>query len=120
MSNQKKIDHRWFLWFGLGVVAVGALVAFLTPASFAPGSSLAGKRITVSVDTNGTTWLGGAPLPTAKIRNAAFSALGTVGVKANFSLPPAYVNGTGASKAADTLASMYRAGLLTTNQTPKP
>ena len=110
MSNRKKFDYRWFPWFGLGVVVVGVLVALLTSTR-----SLASKRITVSVDTNGTAWLGGAQLP-PKIRNAAFSALGTVGVKAKVSLPAAFANGACASKAADALASMYRAGLLTTNQ----
>ena len=74
---------------------------------------------TVSVDTNGTAWLGGAQLP-PKIRDTAFSALGTVGVKAKFSLPAAYADGTSASKAAEMIASMYRAGLLTTNQPHNP
>jgi hypothetical protein len=60
-------------------------------------------------------WLGGAQLP-PKIRDAAFSALGTVGVTAKFSLPAAYTDGTSANKASDAIASMYRAGLLTTNQ----
>ena len=114
MSNRKKFDYRWFLWFGLGVVVVGVLVSLLTLRR-----PLASKRITVSVDTNGTAWLGGAQLP-PKIRRAAFSALGTVGVKARVSLPAAFANGASASKAADTLASMYRAGLLTTNQPHNP
>ena len=114
MSSRKKFDYRWLLWFGPGVVVVGVLVVLLT----SPGSS-ASKRITVSVDTNGTAWLGSAQLP-PKIHKAAFSALGIVGVKARIALPPAYANGASANKAADTLASMYRAGLLTTNQPHNP
>ena len=114
MSHRKQFDRRWFLWFGLGVVIVGVLVALLTSTR-----SLACKCITVSVDANGTAWLGGAPLP-PKVRYATFSALGTVGVKADVSLPAAFANGPSATKGADTLASMYRAGLLATNQPPNP
>ena len=75
--------------------------------------------LTVSLDSNGTAWLGGAQL-SPKIRNAAFTALGKVGVKAEVSLPAAFANGAGASKGADTVASMYRAGLLTTHQPQNP
>jgi hypothetical protein len=114
MSNRKESVYRRFLWFGLGVVLAGVLVALPTSTR-----SLASKRITVSVDTNGTAWLGGAQLP-PKIRNPTFYALGAIGVKAKVSLPAEFANGASASQAADTLASVYRAGLLTSNQLPNP
>jgi len=114
MNNRKKFDHRWFLWFGLRLVVVGALIALLTSTR-----SFVRQRITISVDTNGAAMLGGAHLP-PKICNAAFSALAALGVKAKVSLPAAFADRASASKAADTLASMYRAGLLTTNQPHNP
>ncbi len=115
MSKRTKFDHRWFLCLGLAVVVVGVLVALLTAPRYSIPITVPRVGFTVSVDTNGTVWLGGVQLP-PKIRDAALSALGTVGVTAKFSLPAAYADGTSASKAADTIASMYRAGLLTTNQ----
>ena len=114
MSKRKQFDYRWFLWLGLGVVVAGVLVALLTSTI-----SVTSKRIPISVDTNGTASLAGAQLP-PKIRDTAFSALGTVGVKAEVLLPAAFANEASASKAADTLATMYRAGLLTTNQPRNP
>jgi hypothetical protein len=117
--KRKKFDYRWFLCWGLAVVAVGVLVALLTSPRYSIPVTVPGAGFTVSVDTNGTAWLGGAQLP-PKIRDGAFSALGAVGAKARFSLPAAYADGTSASKAADMIASMYRAGLLTTNQPNNP
>lgn len=106
----EKLPSDWFLWLGLGVVVVGVLVALLPSAK-----SLVNKPITVSLDTNGTAWLGGVPLP-PKIRHSTFSALATVGVRARFSLPVVWANSASADKGADTIKSMYRARLIAANQ----
>ena len=119
MSKRTKFDYRWFLRLAPAVVVVGVLVALLTSPRYSIPVTVPRAGFTVSVDTNGTARLGGAQLP-PKIRDAAFSALGRVGVKAKFSLPTAYADGTSASKAADMIAGMYRAGLLTTNQPNSP
>ena len=115
MNNQKNFHYRWFLWLGLGVVTIGVLVALLPSAKTLPR-----KRITVSVDTNGTARLGGVPLPTTTIRDAAFSALGSVGVKAQLTVPATFTNKTQENNVVETLKSMTRAGLFTTNQPPNP
>jgi hypothetical protein len=119
MSKQKKFDYRWFLCLGLAVVVIGVFVALLISPRYSIPVTVPRARLTVAVDTNGTAWLGGAQVP-PNIRDVAFSALGAVGVKASFSLPAAYADGTSASKAADMIASMYRAGLLTTSQPNSP
>jgi Sec7-like guanine-nucleotide exchange factor len=114
MNDRKPSQYRWFLWLGLGVVSIGILVALLPSAKTLPR-----KRVTVSVDTNGTARFGGVPLPTI-IRDAAFSAVGSIGAKAKFAVPATFTNKTQESNVVETLKSMTRAGLFTTNQPPNP
>ena len=116
MNDQKTFNYRWHLAIIIVVVAVGVFSVVLT------SSKPAGpKLITVSMDTNGTARIGGVPLANTNIRDAAFLAMGAVGVKAGFAPPAsAMTNMTHASNMLETLQSMTRAGLFSTNQPPNP
>ena len=113
MSNETKSGYWWFLWLCVAVIGLAALMVFsLSSKSTTPTT----RRVTITMATNGTARLGGVPLPTATIRDAAFSALGSVGVKAQLTVPAK----TPYSNVIETLKSMTRAGLFTTNQPPNP
>lgn len=115
MSTQTQFGNRWFLWIGLALITVAVAIVLITSWMSSPP-----KRLTVSVDTNGTARLGGVPLPGTNIRAAAFSALVAVGVKAQLTVPATFTNKAQESNTFETLKSMTRAGLFTTNQPPNP
>ena len=101
------------LWFSVTLIGVALLVVI---ATWKPKGS---GRITVTTDTNGTARLQGIPLPTTNIRDAAFKAAGAAGIKASLTVTTP-TNAAQESNLVETLQSMSRAGLFTTNQRPSP
>jgi len=110
MGNETKSGYWWLLLLGIAVIGLAALMVFSL------SSKPTTRRVTITMDSNGRARFGGVPLPTATIRDAAFSALGSVGVKAQLTVPAK----TPYSNVIETLKSMTRAGLFTTNHPPNP
>jgi hypothetical protein len=116
MNEQKTLNCRWHLGMIFAIVALGAFAVLLTSSK-----PVRPKLITISMDTNGTARIGGVPLANTNIRDAAFAAMGVVGLKAGLAVPAAaFTNKTQESNMLETLQSMTRAGLFSTNQPPNP
>jgi hypothetical protein len=117
MSNETKSGYWWFLWLCVAVIGFAALmVFFLLSKSTTPTT----RRVTITMDTNGTARLGGVPLLTTNIRDGTFATMGALGVKAGLLVPTTSTNKTQESNLLETLKSMSRAGLFSTNQPPNP
>ena len=114
MSNETKPGYRWFLWLGAATIVLAAAIVFVM--SSRPTTP---RRITVTVDTNGAPRLGGVSLLNTNVRDRTFGAMGALGIKASLTVPP-ITNDTQASNVLETLKSMSRAGLFSTNQRPNP
>ena len=70
------------------------------------------------MDTNGVAQLGAVPLASTNIRDGVFRSMGAVGLKAGFIETGVYTDETQRSNALETLKSMTRAGLFSTNPQP--
>ena len=115
MSTQIESRFRWFFWVGATIiVVVAAIVALILSKPTAP------RRITLRVDTNGVTRLGGVPLLSTNIRDGTFAAMGALGLKASLTVPPLTNGDPRVSNVLETLQSMSKAGLFSTNQPPNP
>ena len=117
MSNETKSGYWWFLWLGVAVSGLAAIMMFfMLSRPTTPGA----RRVTVTMDSNGTARLGGVPLLTTNIRDGTFATMGALGVKAGLLVPNTPTNKTQESNLLETLKSMSRAGLFSTNQPPNP
>jgi hypothetical protein len=100
----------------VGVIfALIILAVFTLPAKKATPHRL----LKVTVDTNGVARLNGIPLASTNVRDAAFQAIGSAGLKASYA-EVGYTNEIQRSNALETLNSMTRAGLFSTNRPPNP
>lgn len=72
------------------------------------------------MDANGFPRLGGLLLSNTNIRDGTFAVMGTMGIKARFALPALTDNDPRVTNVIETLESMRRAGLFSTNQLPNP
>jgi hypothetical protein len=117
MNEPKKFNYRWLLGLLIAVVILGGGFIWWRSASksaVVPGGGV--PRITVSLDTNGMAWAGGVPLFTTNIRDAAFEAMGALGLKAGFEVPATVTNQAEMNHILETLKRMGQAGLFDTNQ----
>jgi hypothetical protein len=111
-----RIRHSRLAW-GAGVIfALIILAVFTLPAKKATPHRL----LTVSVDSNGVAHLSGVPLASTNIRDGVFRSMGAVGLKTTFAETGIYTNETQMSNTLETLNSMTRAGLFSTNRPPNP
>jgi hypothetical protein len=115
MSNQTRSGHGWHFWIGMTIVGLAVLTIFFV--LLRPNTP---PRITVTTDSNGNVRLGGVPLLTTNIRDGAFVTMGRLGIKAGLAVPSPPTNDAQASNILQTLQSMNRAGLLSTNPPPNP
>jgi hypothetical protein len=113
MSTNTKSTSRWFLWLGAAII-LAAIAALIFSKPTTP------RGITLEVDTNGVTRLGGVPLVTTNIRDGTFAAMGALGLKASLTVPPLTNGDPRGSNVLETLQSMSNAGLFSTNQPPNP
>jgi hypothetical protein len=115
-----RIRHSRLAW-GAGVIfAVAIMAVFTLPAKKAAKKATPHRLLTVSVDSNGVAHLGGVPLASTNIRDGVFRSMGAVGLKATFADTGIYTNETQMSNTLETLKSMTRAGLFSTNRPPNP
>jgi len=114
MSDQTQSRYRWFLWLAVAIVCLAGFTFFVLskPAKPAP--------VTFTADGNGRARLGGVPLLTTNLRDGTFAAMAALGIKAQLSIPSPPTNKTQESNLLETLQSMNRAGLFSTNQPPNP
>jgi hypothetical protein len=117
MNEPRKFNYRWLRGMLLVAVFLGGSFIWWRNASqsaVVPGGGA--PRITVSLDTNGMAWAGGVPLLTTNIRDAAFEAMGALGLKAGFRVPATITNQAELTRTIETLKRMAQAGLFDTNQ----
>jgi hypothetical protein len=115
MSTHIESRFRWFLWLGVAIIVVVATIAALILSK-----TTTPRPITLRVDTNGVTRLGAVPLLTTNIRDGTFSAMGALGLKASLTVPPLTNGDPRGSNVLETLQSMSKAGLFSTNQPRNP
>jgi hypothetical protein len=109
--------RRSRIFWGAGVIlALAIMAAFTLPAK----KAIPHRLLTVSVDSNGVAHLGRIPLASTNIRDGVFRSMGAVGLKATFADTGIYTNETQMSNTLETLQSMTRAGLFSTNRPPNP
>lgn len=117
MNEPKRLNYRWLLGILLVAVLLGGGFNWWRNASqSAIVGGGAAPRITVSLDTNGMAWVGGVPLLTTNIRDAAFETMGALGLKAGFRVPATITNQAELTRTIETLKRMAQAGLFDTNQ----
>ncbi len=115
MGSQTQSNCWWLAYVAIAAVAVTLLGVF-----FRQWRSTTPARVTIVMTSNGTARLGGVPLLTTNIRDATFATMGALGIKAGLSVPTPPTNMAQQSNLLETLQSMSRAGLLTTNKPPNP
>ena len=112
MNKESKFGRWWLL--GLAIAFLGFMAIFLSKPS-TPTT----RRITITMDSNGTPRLAGIPLLTTNLRDGTFNTMGALGVKAGLAVTTP-TNSTQESNLLETLKSMSRAGLFSTNRPPNP
>src|SRR5215468_8101752 len=110
--------HVRYLLLTLGALL---LIALAVAILVAPRKKAAPHRLlNVTVDTNGIARLNGIPLASTNVRDAVFQSIGSTGLKATYAEVGVYTNEIQRSNALETLKSMTRAGLFSTNRPPNP
>jgi hypothetical protein len=110
--SSSKTSYRRFLWPGLAIVAMAALITFF----FTARKTRTQSSVTVAMDAKGVPRVAGIPLVTTNIREATFTAMGALGIKAELAIPNGATNAGQESNVIATLRSMGSAGLFATNR----
>ena len=117
MRNETQSGYWWLLWLGVVVIGLATtMLFFMLSSRTTPGA----RRVTITMDSNGTARLGSVPLLTTNIRDGTFTAMGALGLKAGLLVPNTPTNKIEESNLLETLKSMNRAGLFSTNKPPNP
>jgi hypothetical protein len=118
MNNRAKRGFRLFCFLAATIVAISALIVI------AKLSRSKTPRITVMTDSNGVPQFAGVPLSNTNLRDATFTAMHAMGLKAGLAVPfRTLTNGDPrVTNVIDTLESMTRAGLFerSTNSSSSP
>jgi hypothetical protein len=117
-AGRKFQEGRGVLYFAIAGLVISSLilisVIYLHIAGTRLPHSNTPPRISVTMDTNGVPRLAGVPLSNTNLRDAAFRAMGSMGVKGALVVPPLKNGDPQITNVINTLESMRRAGLLKT------
>ena len=111
MSEQNRFDFQWLVWLVLAVLTAVIAVALIVTKK---------GRVRFTTDSNGAPALVGVSFGNTNVRDAVFQGMAAAGIKASIEQPNSFTNMTQASNFVETLNSMSRAGLFSTNRPTKP
>ena len=124
MNNRAKRGRQLFFFLAATILPISALIviAKITRPNLT-------RRITIVSDSNGVPHLAGMSLSNTNLRDATFTTMHAMGLKAGLAVPPLTNGDPKIINVLDTLESMKRAGLFGstnsssksgTNYTPSP